>query len=82
MKMTLARSIALAFTLAGAVSTACAQTAAKWPTQPVRFIVPFPAGSAPDVLIRQVGIKLTDSVRNQTTDVNFPGLVPAPEDIE
>jgi tripartite-type tricarboxylate transporter receptor subunit TctC len=29
---------------------------AKWPTGPVRFVVPFPAGSAPDVLIRFVGV--------------------------
>jgi tripartite-type tricarboxylate transporter receptor subunit TctC len=77
MKLTLARSFALAFTLAASVFTAGAQTsspaATKWPTQPVRFIVPFPAGSAPDVLIRQVGIKLTEKWGQPVLVDNRPG---------
>lgn len=29
----------------------------------------------------RVGIKIIDPVRNETTDINFPGLVPAPADL-
>lgn len=47
--------------------------AAKWPSQPVRFVVPFPAGSAPDVLIRFVGIKLTQKWGQSVVVDNKPG---------
>ncbi len=65
----------VALTLAlGAATLALAQTApARWPTQAVRFIVPFPAGSAPDVLIRQVGIKLTEKWGQPVVVDNRPG---------
>jgi tripartite-type tricarboxylate transporter receptor subunit TctC len=46
---------------------------AKWPTGPVRFVVPFPAGSAPDVLIRFVGVKLTDMWGQSVIVDNRPG---------
>lgn len=47
------------------VSQAFAQTAAPaaqkpWPERPVRVIVPAPPGSAPDALVRMVGIKLSE----------------------
>ena len=48
-------------------------TASKWPVQAVRFVVPFPAGSAPDVLIRFVGIKLTDKWGQAVIVDNKPG---------
>ncbi len=77
---TLTRRTALGLGVAGlaalaALPAAQAQTtaAAKWPTQPVRFIVPFPAGSAPDVLIRLVGIKLTDKWGQAVIVDNKPG---------
>lgn len=47
--------------------------AARWPTQAVRFVVPFPAGSAPDVLIRQVGVKLTEKWGHAVVVDNKPG---------
>lgn len=47
--------------------------AAKWPAQAVRFIVPFPAGSAPDVLVRQVGAKLGDKWGQAVIIDNKPG---------
>lgn len=46
---------------------------ARWPVQPVRFVVPFPAGSAPDVLIRQVAVKLTDKWGQGVVVDNKPG---------
>jgi tripartite-type tricarboxylate transporter receptor subunit TctC len=48
-------------------------TAAKWPTGPVRFVVPFPAGAAPDVLIRFVGIKLSEKWGQPVVIDNKPG---------
>jgi tripartite-type tricarboxylate transporter receptor subunit TctC len=39
----------------GAVPPALAQT---WPTQPVRIIVPFPAGGGMDVMIRPIAVEL------------------------
>ena len=74
---TLTRRSALSLALAAlaALPAAQAQTAAaaKWPTQPVRFVVPFPAGSAPDVLIRLVGIKLTEKWGQAVIVDNKPG---------
>lgn len=48
-------------------------SASRWPAQPVRFVVPFPAGSAPDVLIRQVAVKLTDKWGQGVVVDNKPG---------
>jgi tripartite-type tricarboxylate transporter receptor subunit TctC len=48
-------------------------TAAKWPTSAVRFVVPFPAGAAPDVLIRFVGIKLSEKWGQPVVIDNKPG---------
>lgn len=47
--------------------------ASKWPTRAVRFIVPFPAGSAPDVLIREVGAKLGEKWGQSVIIDNKPG---------
>ena len=65
--------IALALSTLGGLPTAQAQTAARWPSAPVRFVVPFPAGSAPDVLIRLVGIKLTEKWGQAVIIDNKPG---------
>ncbi|MDB5897032.1 MAG: extra-cytoplasmic solute receptor [Ramlibacter sp.] len=74
MKFPQARAFALLLAAAGAISSAQAQTpAARWPTQAVRFIVPFPAGSAPDVLIRQVSVKLTEKWGQPVLVDNRPG---------
>ncbi|MBY4596935.1 tripartite tricarboxylate transporter substrate binding protein [Ottowia caeni] len=60
--------------LAQAQSQAQAPThAAKWPTGPVRFVVPFPAGSAPDVLIRFIGVKLAEKWGQSVVVDNKPG---------
>jgi tripartite-type tricarboxylate transporter receptor subunit TctC len=72
-----ARRALLALTLSSLVPAATwAQAqgpATKWPTQPVRFVVPFPAGSAPDVLIRHVGAKLGEKWGQSVIVDNKPG---------
>ena len=66
--------LGLAVALLAALPFTHAQTSpAKWPAQSVRFVVPFPAGSAPDVLIRLVGIKLTDKWGQAVIVDNKPG---------
>lgn len=66
---------ASAFFGAFATTQALAQTAAapKWPTQPVRFVVPFPAGSAPDVMVRVLGAKLQEKWGQAVVVDNRPG---------
>ena len=74
-RMRLRRSLlALAISMVAGIPVARAQSAAaKWPSQPVRFVVPFPAGSAPDVLIRFVGAKLTQKGGQAVVVDNKPG---------
>ncbi len=36
-----------------------AQTSSDWPSGPIRFIVPFPAGSGTDVNARLIGERLS-----------------------
>ena len=70
----LAGHLAVAAALAGLLPAAYAQTAAtRWPSQPVRFVVPFPAGSAPDVVIRLVSVKLTEIWGQAVLVDNRPG---------
>ena len=69
-RMTLATLSSLA--LLGAVSTpAHAQTA--YPTQPIKFIVPYPAGGATDVLARMVAQKMQESWQQTVVVENKPG---------
>src|SRR5215470_16702826 len=46
---------------------------AQYPDRPVRIIVPFIAGSAPDVAARQVAQRLTGSLGHQFIIDNKPG---------
>ena len=52
---------------------AMAQPAVPWPQKPVRFVVPFPAGSAPDVMVRFLGTKLSDKWAQAVLVENRPG---------
>ncbi|MFA7556654.1 MAG: tripartite tricarboxylate transporter substrate binding protein [Hydrogenophaga sp.] len=65
----------LALAAAALAMPALAQTTATstWPTAPVRFIVPFPAGAAPDVLIRYIGVKLAEKWGKAVVVENKPG---------
>ena len=71
-----ALSLALASFFPWAAPLAQAQgTAARWPQQAVRFVVPFPAGSAPDVLIRHVGAKLGEMGTDELVTVYENGAL-------
>src|SRR4051812_42014323 len=65
--------LALAALSAMPMSSQAQSAAARWPSQPVRFVVPFPAGSAPHVLIRFVGVKLTEKWGQTVVVDNKPG---------
>jgi tripartite-type tricarboxylate transporter receptor subunit TctC len=62
----------LALAAAGATS-ALAQSAANYPTKPVRLIVPFPPGGSNDVVGRMIAIQLSDRLGQQVVVDNRGG---------
>jgi tripartite-type tricarboxylate transporter receptor subunit TctC len=52
---------------------ATAQAQQKYPTKPVRIVVPFSAGSTPDTLARMIGPKLSESWRQPVVIENRTG---------
>jgi tripartite-type tricarboxylate transporter receptor subunit TctC len=62
MRSTLLKVFVLAGSLLSAALSAPDAAAQSWPSRPVRFVVPFPAGSSPDVTARIIAAKLTDSL--------------------
>ncbi len=60
----------LSLVLLGAFAHAHAQT---WPTRPIKMIVSFPAGSAPDIVCRFVTDRLSRAVGQQIVVDNRPG---------
>jgi tripartite-type tricarboxylate transporter receptor subunit TctC len=62
--------------IAAAHAVCAAQTesgAATWPTKPIRFIVPFPPGSATDTIARVVAQKLSEALGQQVVIDNRAG---------
>ena len=60
-----ARYLTAAFVAAATMfvaSVAQAQTAAAWPSKPIRWIVPFPPGGPADVVTRMLSAKLAERV--------------------
>jgi tripartite-type tricarboxylate transporter receptor subunit TctC len=56
-----------------ALAAALPALAQDWPTKPVKFVVPFPPGGSVDPLARLLGVKLTDSLKQQFIVENKPG---------
>lgn len=56
--------------LTGPLSESLAQT---WPSRPLRFVVPFPAGSSPDVTARLIAARLGDSLGQTVVIENRTG---------
>jgi tripartite-type tricarboxylate transporter receptor subunit TctC len=66
--------VSLAVCLVTSATGAFAQEkAVKWPDRPVHFIVPFPAGSATDIVARIVGQRLGVEFGQQFVIDNRPG---------
>jgi tripartite-type tricarboxylate transporter receptor subunit TctC len=59
--------------LPAASSRSWSQAAQAYPSRPVRFIVGFPAGNAPDIIARLVGQMLTERLGQQFVIENRPG---------
>jgi len=71
MKTTVATIRAILLVLSAlAAAPAAAQ---EWPTKPVKLIVPFPPGGSVDPLARLVGVKLSESLKQQFIVENKPG---------
>ncbi len=66
-------AILAAVAVALGASAQAQPAAATWPKGPVRFVVPFPAGAAPDVLIRFIGVKLSQRWGQSVIVDNKPG---------
>jgi tripartite-type tricarboxylate transporter receptor subunit TctC len=60
-------------TLAAASALARPALAQSWPSRPIRFIVPFPAGGTTDLIARIMGQWLTDRLGQQIVVENKPG---------
>jgi tripartite-type tricarboxylate transporter receptor subunit TctC len=58
-------SMASLIVLLGAGTSAQAQTAAQYPTRPVRFIVPYPPGGTTDIVARGIAAKLGERLAQQ-----------------
>ncbi len=56
-----------------AASTAASAQSADWPTQPVKVIVGFPAGSSPDLVARTVAEPLAQALGQPVIIDNKPG---------
>ena len=69
----LAAGVATLALAAGMAGTAPAAHAAAWPSQPLRLIVPFGAGSSPDQMSRVIGEKLGKILGQNVIIVNRPG---------
>ena len=62
----------LAATALVALSSMPASAQAPWPSKPIRFIVPFPAGGGTDIIARELGNKLANNGWTVVMD-NKPG---------
>src|SRR6185436_19398105 len=71
--MTLLRLIGLAFLLLGMTAAEQCAAATDYPARPVRVIIPFSAGGAPDVLLRIVAQKLAEEWGQNVVVENRPG---------
>src|SRR5580698_6710473 len=65
--------ITLALALGCAGSVAFAQGAQGWPSRPVHIVIPYAAGSSPDVFARLIAEKLSPRLGQAVVIDNRPG---------
>ena len=58
---------------AAAIAAPWAQAQSKWPTKPIRLVVPFGAGGVADLTARAVGQKLSEQLGQSIVIDNRPG---------
>ncbi len=73
MPYTIRRLLALALTCLAAMGLAGPARAQNWPTQPLRWIVPYPAGGGSDVVARAVAAGLEQPLGQPIVVENRPG---------
>lgn len=71
--MTLTRRLALAACAALACGTALAQPADRWPTKPLKIVVPYPPGGSSDIIARSISQQLSESLKQPVIVENKPG---------
>lgn len=71
-RRTVALAAPLALALAGPLARAQSPTA-SWPDRPIRFVVPYPPGTPPDLLARWVAERLSKDLRQPVTVDNRAG---------
>jgi tripartite-type tricarboxylate transporter receptor subunit TctC len=67
------RAVASILTLVLALALTGAADAQNWPTKPIRYIVPYPAGGNTDITGRLVGQKLSEALGQPVVIDNMPG---------
>ena len=67
------RSVFQILSVAGGLHSVARGQGANWPTKPVKFFVPYPAGGTPDTLARQIGGELGRSRGVPVVIENRPG---------
>jgi tripartite-type tricarboxylate transporter receptor subunit TctC len=67
------RLLAATVVLGATLPLSFSASAQDWPAKPVRFIVPFPPGGTTDPLARLLGVKLSDTLKQQFFVENRPG---------
>jgi tripartite-type tricarboxylate transporter receptor subunit TctC len=73
MGIAIARALALVAALVAVAGTASAQSAASFPSRPIRFIVPLTPGGSPDVMARTIAQRLQDVWGQPIVVENRPG---------
>lgn len=67
------RSLLTSAAAFAAIAATGARAQSNWPSQPLRIIVPYPAGGSTDVLIRILGEKMKDMLGQPIVVENRPG---------
>lgn len=65
--------LAAALAVVGGIFCATAVADDRYPSKPIRFVVPFATGGGSDVLVRAIGAKITESTGQTVIIDNKPG---------